>query len=481
MDIIILYPPQHEIIPGGGLEIMRSKGVVLVLGVIVWAVAIPIYNCKTTEIFVHSVMTYAQEPSDLSSSPSLLSTSTSSSLSPLSTSSPLFSRHEVNTGAYDELQVFRNQSASTPSSMYLETNPGYNNTLDNSTDIQTITYFNTDGKVLNATLWLRGDVKVDPSLFGAQTVVYGVLVDSDNNQATGKYGVDFQKEIQWNSTTETWNSLLVEYSSPEHSRVLDLGSKFTSFFGENQTYVLIPLELKSITSPAHFKVLYYALVIYGNSEGPITNDLQSGPSPPQNGTNSNISKIVIDLSSWIDIPPPTYSFLMTPSPIELVKGEQHEIGLQLLSSSGTLPNSVSFVPTEDFPDIEIDEIDPGAVNQTLSGVEPKSFRIRSLNDANVGPHTVPMLVNISTGSLFPSKFIDLPGMNVSVPAESFVTRFVNLTFSIVEPPSTSEMIKEFWNTYGVPLAILASGFLGGFSTYVFDYVRNRKKSPPFHG
>jgi hypothetical protein len=129
---------------------MRSKGVVLVLGIIVWAIAIPIYNCKYTETLVYSVMTYAQEPSDLSSSPSSLS-STSSSLSPSSAS--LFSRQEVNTGAYDEFQVFRNQSAPTPSSMYLETNPGYNNTLDNSTDIQTITYFNTDGKVLNAHIW----------------------------------------------------------------------------------------------------------------------------------------------------------------------------------------------------------------------------------------------------------------------------------------------------------------------------------------
>jgi hypothetical protein len=88
---------------------------------------------------------------------------------------------------------------------------------------------------------------------------------------------------------------------------------------------------------------------------------------------------------------------------------------------------------------------------------------------------VPVLVNISTGSLFPSKFIDLPGMNVSVPTESFVTRFVNLTFSIEEPPSTSETIKEFWNTYGAPLAILVSGFLGAFSTYAFDFLRSKKK------
>jgi hypothetical protein len=236
------------------------------------------------------MMTYGQESSDLSSSPSS------------STSSPLFSKQEVNTGAHNELQVFRNQSAQTPSSMYLGTSVRNENTLDNSTDIQTITYFDIEGEVLNTTLWLGGDVKADPSIYGAQTVVYGVLVDSDNNQATGKYGVDFQKEIQWNSTRETWNSLLVEYSSPEHFRVLDLKNNFTSFFAENQTYVLIPLELKSITSPSRFKVLYYALAIYGNSESPITGDTQSDSYSSQNETNGNISRIVVDLSGWIDIP-----------------------------------------------------------------------------------------------------------------------------------------------------------------------------------
>jgi hypothetical protein len=190
--------------------------------------------------------------------------------------------------------------------MYLGTSVTYENTLDNSTDIQTITYFDTEGEVLNTTLWLGGDVKADPSVYGVQTVVYGVLIDSDNNQATGKYGVDFQKEIRWNSTTETWNSLLVEYSSPEHFRVLDLKNNFTSSFAENQTYVLIPLELKSITSPSRFKVLYFALAIYGNSESPITGDTQSDSYSCQDETNGNISRIVVNLSGggWIDIPPP---------------------------------------------------------------------------------------------------------------------------------------------------------------------------------
>jgi hypothetical protein len=83
----------------------------------------------------------------------------------------------------------------------------------------------------------------------ADTVVYGVLVDSDNNKDTGKYGVDFQKEIQWNSKLRSLNTLLVEYSSPEHSRTLDLKSNSTNFFGQDQKYVLIPLEMESITFP----------------------------------------------------------------------------------------------------------------------------------------------------------------------------------------------------------------------------------------
>jgi len=321
----------------------------------------------------------------------------------------------------------------------------------------------------------------NPSILGAKAIVYGVLVDSDNNRNTGKYGVDFQREIQWNSTVGNWSSLLVEYSSPQHSRTLALQGNFTGFFDENQTHVLIPLELDSITSPARFKVLYYALVIYGDRHNRIYEDVDDfdyrSTSPPTNKTaDDGISKIVVDMSSWIDIPPPTYSFLTTPSPIEIVRGEEIEVGLQLESSSGSLPNSISFLPEEETSDVEIQEISPETDNTTSFVNQPASFRLRAPEGANLGLHTVPVLVNISTGTLFPSEFINLPGMNLSVPTENFVTRFVNLTFSVLEPPSTPEMIKDFWSSYGLLISLIAAGFVGGFSTYIFDYVRSRKKN-----
>jgi len=76
----------------------------------------------------------------------------------------------------------------------MQTKVDYKGLMDNSSDIQRVTYF-SDGKTLNATLWLGGSIKQIPSRYGASTVVYGMLIDSDNNPATGKYGVDYQKEL----------------------------------------------------------------------------------------------------------------------------------------------------------------------------------------------------------------------------------------------------------------------------------------------
>src|SRR5262249_37226406 len=186
-----------------------------------------------------------------------------------------FPRQEIATGARDGIEVNGNTG--------VQARANYKGSLDNSTDIQRITY-NSDGKTVNATLWLNGALHLRPSLYGASTVAYGVLVDVDNNPTTGKFGVDYQKEIQWTNKTDSWNAFLIEYSSVNNFRVLDIERNHTQFFIDNQSFALIPINLESITSPTLFRVLYYATVIYNNS------------------------KMTLDLSGWIDIPPPKYSF-----------------------------------------------------------------------------------------------------------------------------------------------------------------------------
>ena len=122
---------------------------------------------------------YAQEVSSIPPAPPFLTPSSAEmSASP---EMPLFSRQEVNTGNRDGIQVSKIDSNLTSLDQYIQESADYTAFYDNSTDIQTVTYSNAKGKILNATLWLGGKVVSNPSRLGAQAIVYGVLVDSDNN------------------------------------------------------------------------------------------------------------------------------------------------------------------------------------------------------------------------------------------------------------------------------------------------------------
>ncbi len=133
-------------------------------------------------------------------------------------------------------------------------------------------------------------------------------------------------------------------------------------------------------------MLFYATVIYNNN-----------------------SKIVLDLTNWVDIPPPEFTISTLPDPVVLRQGEQKDIGVQLKSSAGVSTTAVGFTPAENYSNIKV-EFNPDKTNKSSFGEvgAPAPFRIVVPANAQVGQYTIPILVNISTGSIFPSKFINLP-------------------------------------------------------------------------
>ena len=328
--------------------------------------------------------------------------------------SPSFSIQEINSGIHNGIQI--------DGLTHAQTKPDYKGLLDSSSDIQRVTYF-SDGKTLNATMWLGGGVKQNPSLYGASAAVYGELIDADNNPSTGKYGVDYQQEIQWSNKTNSWNRLFVQYSSPSNLRTLDTEKNYSGFFQNNQKYVLLPLNLKSITSPDRFRVLYYAILIY------------------------NESRILLDLTPWIDIPPSQYTFSTTPDPILITQGQQKDVGVELESSSGILPKLVDFTPYQNYSSINV-KFNPDKLEVSSIGVAPIPLRLEATSNAQIGKYTIPILLNMSTGSIFPSKFIQLGGLNVSIPTQGYLSTKGNLSISVVEPPSFDQRIKDFWSVYG---------------------------------
>src|SRR5918912_1371577 len=99
-------------------------------------------------------------------------------------SSPSFQRQEVTLGSRDWLSGLSGKP--------VNNGPDY-------TDIQSVSY-SSNGKYLNATLWLANFTK---NPVGYENVNYGMYIDADSNNRTGLDGIDYQIEVHWNEEKKT--------------------------------------------------------------------------------------------------------------------------------------------------------------------------------------------------------------------------------------------------------------------------------------
>lgn len=376
--------------------------------------------------------------------------------------SPSFSRQEVGDDERDGINI--NGLAGT------QTVDDYKNPLDDSTDILKITYL-SDAKNLNASLWLGGNFTKDPAAKGAEAVVYGMLVDVDSNPRTGFQGVDYQLEVQWMNSSKIWNMFLGEYPSVDNAslrdpadylKILDIKQNYTDFFVDNKPYITLSLPLDDVAFPSNFKAMYYGIVIYDSSN------------------------MVVDLGSWIDIPPADLAISTLPNPVIIRQGEQRNIAVQLKSNDGVTSNVASFLPIENYSKIDMqpnnmDELEgaaggSGGEPPSSSNMGPTTFMTKVASDAEIGEYTIPILVNMSTGSVFPSEFLRLSNFTFSVPTKGNILTVANLTMTVTEPVTTQEQIKEFWGAYGGIISLVGAGFGGGLASYVLDRVKSRKNN-----
>jgi hypothetical protein len=377
--------------------------------------------------------------------------------------SPSFSRQEVGDDERDGINI--NGLAGT------QTVDDYKDPLDNSTDILKITYL-SDARNLNASLWLGGNFTKDPAAKGAEAMVYGMLVDIDSNPQTGFQGVDYQLEVQWMNSSKIWNMFLGEYPSvdnaslrdpAEYLKILDIKQNYTDFFVDNKPYITLSLPLDDVAFPSKFEAMYYGIVIYDSSN------------------------MVVDLGSWIDIPPAALAISTLPNPVIIRQGEQKNVAVQLKSNDGVISDVASFLPIENYSKIDIqsnrmDELEGGGAGgsgsepQSSSNMGPTTFITKVASDAEIGEYTIPILVNMSTGSVFPSEFLRLSNFTFSVPTKGNILTVANLTMTVTEPVTTQEQIKEFWGAYGGIISLVGAGFGGGLASYVLDRMKSRKNN-----
>jgi hypothetical protein len=369
------------------------------------------------------------------------------SLGAVFATSPSFSQQEIKDNSNDGFKI---------NGVELKyTTDNYNDTLDKATDIQSVDY-STNGKSLNATLWLHGKILPNFELSKVSRLVYGMLIDADSNQATGKDGVDYQIELQWNNISKTWYRFFDEYSSQGYARELSKDFNYAKFFkADEEHYVLLSANLSAMNFPNKYKVMFYSEIIY-DINYPI---------------NQSITSIdAIDLTSWADIPSPQLTISTIPNPLILRLGETKPIGVQLkpLSSSSRV---VNFIPNNNTA-IQL-TFNPGKLKESYNETQPASFIIHVPQSAQVGQYIIPIIANISTESMFPYKFF-FPSQ-LKIPAHGYVTGSANLTTTVLEAPSPLEQFKDFWDVFGQPISIIAGGFAGGATSLLFDKLKKPKE------
>jgi hypothetical protein len=311
----------------------------------------------------------------------------------------------------------------------------------NFADISAVSYF-SDGRFLNATLFLRSPFIKEPSGYAP---AYGVLINADSNQDTGWEGHDYFMKIEWNNNTNTWNYRLEEWSTSQIARVLDQKSNYTDFFdnGEN-SYVHLSLDLSKLSFPQQYIVVFF--VDYVSLNGP--------------------SFAISDYSNWIRIPPPEFFMSAIPDELTLRPGEKKPIEVQVNSSTTVFEPHV-ILSTNQIGGLESHFI-ANEIDIPPRGVATSDLNVKALNDAKPDRKTLQLFANIS----FPTQFINRESQLKTINENSTIN--LNVPVTVIEPLTFEEQFTAFWNVYGDPISLVGGGFAAGFAALVFNKLQKTK-------
>ena len=277
-------------------------------------------------------------------------------------------------------------------------------------------YF-SDGKYLNATLWLRGVLNASDN---EEQISYGTFIDGDSRTETGWQGVDYQIEIS--RQNGTWMSTIAEFSSLGDIRIIDNKRLDSTDLSKNiGNYIPLSIDLSREIFPEKYKVIFYA--------GEIIKGYDS------------ISTIrTMDFTNWVHIPTPEFIIGSRPNTIDLRPGEEKTFVVNVNSTTG-------FEPL----------VRLSATN--LTGIELK-FQHNQLHLPSYGLQTVPLQIKVAENATARPYSLNL---------------FANATFpseSLINSPSSAE-VARIYSTAGERGDIKTSNF-GNRRPATLNYRREYK-------
>jgi hypothetical protein len=332
---------------------------------------------------------------------------------------------------------------------------------DRSTDMESVNYF-SDGKTLNATLWLYFPFKMQPRL-SDENVNYGMYIDADFDESTGFGGIDYKVEIGWNNQSKQWTKVLEKWSHFGEAEVLDNQTiSPNSFSKAGAHYVRLSADLDAMLSPKKYKVVFYGEV---RREGSMRTDF----------------------TRTVAIPPLELTVSTSPNSVELKKGEQKTIEVRVNTTQGYEPTVNLYAKSQskniifDFTQNDTSNIPIFTLRIPSYGIATTPLAITSSENASIGPYTLFIFANSSFPPeefIKPKSFTQKSTSNfLPSSAREFENIFTqsSLVATLREPLTTIDHISDFWNKLGAPISFIY-GILAGISPWIFTKIRERMKN-----
>jgi hypothetical protein len=320
-----------------------------------------------------------------------------------------------------------------------------------STDILAVTYF-SDGEILNGSVWLYFPFDAEPR--SQDKVNYGMLIDADFDKKTGFDGIDYQLEVGWNGTDNSWTKSLEEWSPLGNTRTIDIENNYSGFFEPEKNYMVISLNLSQINNPSKYKVTFYAESV------------------------ENVTSLT-DFTRWVAVPPLELSLSTTPNSVQLRKDEETTIEVRINTTQGYEPViKLDTKSQSKYIEAYFDQRD--TIRIPSYGVATIPMTIKSTPDALIGPYTLFIIAN----STFPPEEVVTPMLaendSTSLPIprsvipQDIITQS-SLLVTLQEPSNILDFIDSLWDRIGGFLAFLYIPSAAIATWAVKEYLDRRKK------
>lgn len=287
-----------------------------------------------------------------------------------------------------------------------------------------------------------------------------IVMAMDINSGYDFRGEDYRVTLDWDPSIRNWTRLVQESrSSLGEDHTLDSGEyivlekedNYVGFFNKEKNYVKLIMNLSSINFPDQYSLVFFVTDGYQNRKATCNIDL-------------------FDMSDEVHIPPPDFTFTVSPSSVSLRPEEQREMELQIKNTNAKL-NSYVVLSTNKSKGIEVSFI-PNSISVPPSGLSTSVINIKAADNAGHRPHTFQITANIT----FPSQLTNyLTNEKFNNTGGARITEQSDVTVTVLPPVSFQEQFNNIITNWFNPLTSIYTTIIGIITGILGWRVWKRKK------